>query len=89
MNPAALYDALNCASLAVLAAEGGRSREAEEAYMEASVAAMDAFPDGSAEAAALNVVLGAVGEAARGVTALWALTARGSRPEAVARICPG
>ena len=71
MNAPALYDALNCASLAVLASEGGpaRRREAEQAYMEASFAASEAFPPGSPEAAALNVILGAVGEAARGEVA--------------------
>ena len=65
----ALYDALNCASLAVLLAEDGNSRKAEEAYMEASVAAMTAFGEGSPQAAALNVILGAVGDLARGVPA--------------------
>jgi hypothetical protein len=61
VNPVALYDTLNCASLAVLAAEGGHAGKAEAAYMEASVAALGAFPEDSAEAAAMNVILGAVG----------------------------
>jgi hypothetical protein len=69
MSPMALYDALNCASLAVLQAEDGNGRKAEEAYMEASVAAMGAFPEGSPEALALNVLLGAVGDLARGLAA--------------------
>ena len=69
MNSAAFYDALNCASYSVVLAEGGNYPKAEEAYMEASVAAMGAFPEGSAEAAALNVILGAVAELARGVPA--------------------
>jgi hypothetical protein len=67
MDPAAFYDALNCASYAVVLAEGGNQPKAEEAYMEASMAATGAFPEGSAEAAALNVILGAVGDMARGV----------------------
>jgi hypothetical protein len=67
MNPVALYDALNCASFAVVLAEGGNQLKAEEAYMEASFAASDAFPEGSREAQALNVILGAVGDMARGV----------------------
>jgi hypothetical protein len=61
MDSAAFYDALNCASLAVLAAEGAQAAKAEEAYMEASVAALGAFGEGSPEAAALNLILGAVG----------------------------
>ncbi len=69
MNSAAFYDALNCASYAVVLAEGGNQPKAEEAYMEASMAAMAAFPDGSPEAAALNVILGAVGDMTRGVAA--------------------
>lgn len=69
MNSAALYDALNCASYSVVLAEGGNQPKAQEAYMEASVAALGAFPEGSREAEALNVILGAVGDMARGVTA--------------------
>lgn len=64
-----LYDALNCASLAVIHAENGNQVKAEEAYFEASVAAMDAFEEDSDEAAALNVVLGAVGALAQGCAA--------------------
>ena len=69
MDPVALYDALNCASLAVLAAEGGDVIRAMESYMEASIAALGAFPDGSPEAEALNVILGAVGNFTREVSA--------------------
>ena len=68
MDPVALYDALNCASLAVLATEGGDVIRAMGSYMEASLAALGAFPDGSAEAEALNVILGAVGNFAREVS---------------------
>ena len=69
MNSAALYDALNCASYAVVLAEGGNQPKAEEAYLEASMAAMAAFPEGSPEAAALDVILGAVRDLTRGVPA--------------------
>jgi len=67
LDPAAFYDALNCASYAVVLAEGGNQPKAEEAYMEAAVAAAGAFPEGSAESQALNVILGAVGDFARAV----------------------
>jgi hypothetical protein len=69
VNSEALYDALNCASYAVVLAEGGNQPKAEEAYMEASVAAMDAFEEDSPEAAALNLILGAVGALAQGCAA--------------------
>jgi hypothetical protein len=63
----ALYDALNCASLAVILAEDdagdpARARKAQEALWEAAVAAADAFPPGSPRSDALHVVLGAVSE---------------------------
>lgn len=61
MNPPALYDALNCAASAVLAAEGGETAKAETALLEASVAADDAFPIGSPESRALGVLLAAAG----------------------------
>jgi len=64
MNPAALYDALDCASMSLLHAEDGNARKAEVYRLEAAVAAAGAFPEGSAEAAALNVILGAVGDMA-------------------------
>lgn len=69
MNPVTLSDALNCASYSLVLAEGGNQPKAEEAYLEASMAAMDAFPAGSPAAGALNVILGAVGDMARGVPA--------------------
>jgi predicted RNA polymerase sigma factor len=69
MDPMALYDVLNTLSLATLAAVDGGTREAEEAYFEASVAAIGAFPEGSPESAALNVILGAVGARAMGAAA--------------------
>lgn len=56
-DSAALYDALNLASLAVLAAEGGETAKAETALLEAKLAATGAFPAGSPEAAAFGVVL--------------------------------
>ena len=67
MDTAALYDVLNCASMAVLAAEGKDAPKAETAVMEATVAAAGAFPPGSEEAAALNLILGAVWDLATGV----------------------
>ncbi len=63
-NPCALYDALNCASTALIAAEGGQGSIAEQAFLEATFAAPGAFPPGPL-ADALNVVLGAVGEMTR------------------------
>lgn len=68
MNSAALYDTLNCASYAVVLAEGGNQPKAEEAYFEAAFAAPEAFPPGPL-ADALNLVLGAVGDMARGAPA--------------------
>jgi hypothetical protein len=59
VNSAALYDALNCASLAVLFAEGGDTARSETALLEASLAASGAFPAGSPEADALGVILAA------------------------------
>jgi predicted RNA polymerase sigma factor len=61
VNPPALYDALNCASLAVLLAESGDANRAEAALLEASLAASEAFPVGSPEAEALGVILTAAG----------------------------
>jgi predicted RNA polymerase sigma factor len=61
VNPPALYDALNCASLAVLLAESGDAGHAESTLTEASLAAVDAFPAGSPEAVALGVILAAAG----------------------------
>jgi hypothetical protein len=60
VNPPALYDALNCASLAVLAAEAGDVPKADTSILEAPLAAPEAFPAGSREAEALSVILAAV-----------------------------
>lgn len=57
----ALYDVLNCASTALISAETGNDRIAEQAYLEASFAIGDAFPLGSRESEALGVILAAVG----------------------------
>jgi hypothetical protein len=62
----ALFDALGACAYALYAAEGGNRVAAVEAYMEASAAAVGAFPEGSAEAGALNVILGVVGAQAAG-----------------------
>jgi hypothetical protein len=61
VNPPALYDALNLASLAVLLGESGDAGRAETTLLEADIAAMDAFPAGSPEAQALGVILAAAG----------------------------
>ena len=66
MNPAALYDALNTMSVCVLAAEGGRFAEAETAWLEAGLAAPEAFPPRSPQGDALNLILRAVGDMALG-----------------------
>jgi hypothetical protein len=68
MDTMALYDVLNCASTALIASEGGPPGAAEQAYMEAAFRAPEAFPPGPL-ADALNLILGAVGEAANGVAA--------------------
>lgn len=62
MNPVALYDALNLAASAVLAAECGDSDRAAVALLEASMAAADAFPEGSLRAQALAVLLDAAAQ---------------------------
>lgn len=64
MNPCALYDALNCASTALIAAEAGQASVAEQAFLEATFAAPGAFGPGPL-ADALNLVLGAVGDMTR------------------------
>lgn len=68
-NAPALYDALNCASMAVLLAESGDTRQAEAVLLEASFAAADAFPFGSPRAEALGVILAAAAEVTAEVTA--------------------
>ena len=64
----ALYDTLNCASTSIIAAEGGQDSIAEQAFLEATFAAPCAFPPGPL-ADALNLILGAVGNMARGCMA--------------------
>lgn len=66
MNP--LYEVLTSAALSVMAASGGDLREAETFHLEATFAAPEAFPPGPL-ADALNLILGAVGDLARGVPA--------------------
>lgn len=61
-DPVALYDFLECAAGAVLAAEGGYAAQAETALLEAQLAASTAFPAGSPRADALGVVLAAVAQ---------------------------
>lgn len=68
MNPA-LYDALNCLSAAVLCAGTDRHDAAEAAFMEASLAAEEAFPEGSPGAASLSVLLDEVREGMQAVAA--------------------
>jgi len=65
VNP--LYDVLTNAALSVMAAGGGDLREAETFHLEASFAAPEVFPPGPL-ADALNLVLGAVGDLARGAS---------------------
>lgn len=57
-----LYDALNCAALAVLFRETGDLERAEAAHLDADIASAGAFPPGSERAKALAVVLAAVAE---------------------------
>ena len=56
----ALHEALELAARAALLAESGDTQEALRALHDADRAAREAFPQGSAEAAALATVLGAV-----------------------------
>jgi hypothetical protein len=67
MDPWALYDVLSCTATAITAAEE-EPGIAEQAYLEATFRAPDAFPPGPL-ADALNLVLGAVGDAVNGVPA--------------------
>ena len=57
----ALHDALDSATSAALAAEGGDHDRVSWALLEASSAAASAFPAGSREAEALSVILSAIG----------------------------
>ena len=56
----ALHDALDGATLAAFAAEGGDRERASGALMEASAAAASAFAPGSREADALGVIFSAI-----------------------------
>jgi hypothetical protein len=67
-NPWPLYDALSTMALSVLASCEGPTRESETAWLEASMAAPEAFPPGPL-ADGLNLALRAVGDMATGVTA--------------------
>ncbi len=69
MNPVALWQVLNCAATALNAAEDGLTGIAEQAYLEASLAAGDAFPLNSRESEALGVILAAVGGMVTGAPA--------------------
>lgn len=64
MNP--LYDVLTSAAVSVMASSAGDLREAQVMHLEAAFGAPEVFPPGSDLAAALNLVLGAVGDLARG-----------------------
>jgi len=68
MDLMAPYDVLNCASTALIASDGGPPGAAARAYLEAAFRAPEAFPPGPL-ADALNLVLGAVGDAVSGATA--------------------
>ena len=68
MDPMALFDALNCAATALISSETGRDSIAEQAYLEASFAAGDAFPLDSRESEALGLILAAVGGMVTGRT---------------------
>ena len=59
----ALYDALDLASAVVIGLPGARER-----YIQARIAALGAFPEGSRQAEGLAAVLDHVGDMARGVT---------------------
>jgi hypothetical protein len=67
MDLVALYDVLNCASYTLIASDGGPSGIADQAFLEAAIRAPEAFPPGPL-ADALNLVLGAVGDAVSGAT---------------------
>jgi hypothetical protein len=59
----ALHEALDSATSAALAAEGGDHDRVSWALLAASPAAGSAFPAGSREAEALSVILSAIGRA--------------------------
>lgn len=62
----ALHDALDGLSLAAFIGEDGDRGCVDQALMEASFAAASAFPPGSREADALNVIFTAIGRAVPG-----------------------
>lgn len=66
MNP--LYDVLTNAALSVMASGGGDLREAETFHLDAAFAAPEAFPPAPLPPRR-TLVLGAVGDMARGVPA--------------------
>jgi hypothetical protein len=61
MNPAALYDTLNCAALAVDEAGNGRMGPAMAAWMDSRTAAAGAFPPCTPLSHALTAVVSASG----------------------------
>jgi hypothetical protein len=61
---AALHDALGCAAMATVQAFRGDEDSVSLSLIEAQVAAEEAFGCGSPEVAALNVVFGAITQAA-------------------------
>lgn len=67
-DPAAFYDVLQLAAIAVLAGESGEAVRKETSLLEASIAAVDAFPAGTPEADALGVILAAAGRVSAEVT---------------------
>ena len=68
-NPVALAEALSTAARSLHYAEAGDTARADFSLADAGIRAAEAFPAGSPQAAALNLILGAVGEAARSVPA--------------------
>jgi hypothetical protein len=59
-----LHETLDCLAQAALAVENGWPYSAETHLLGASAAAPDSFPEGTPEADALNIILGAVTAAA-------------------------
>lgn len=68
MNPA-LHDCLDALAQTSRALENGWRREASVHYLEASLAAGEAFPLDSPQSEALGVILGAVGAMVSGAAA--------------------
>ena len=68
---AALHEALDCATLAALAAEGGDRERVVLALLGASSAAASAFPAGSREAEALGVIFSAIDRATDTPSIQW------------------